>query len=242
MNNEVHTNNNQNQMQLNDYNNSKYIDKRTGTGYVSASSNTMDFPILVVLITLVVTIIGGIFLVASNSEFLDTIDEAWDSFVEEIIDDFEYDDVDDYDVEYDEYDTYDMSEQVVIRPNQIFPLSLNKTIVVWIGRPHYVYSIEHAKEMIKLKNNYNVDVYHINSDDLITYGDENVRVVNEYQYNILTNLKTASNNKFDISTYEFTGHPLTLVIYNNQIVEDFPTFTDYRMVSDVLIKYGITRK
>ncbi len=83
-----------------------YINPKTGSGYVSAGSNNMDFSIAIVLITLIVVIVGGIFLIFNNDDFWDEVNDICESIVE-IFDDSYYEDDEYYEDDYYDDSYYD---------------------------------------------------------------------------------------------------------------------------------------
>lgn len=88
----------------------KAINPKTGSGYVSAGTNSMDFSIAVVLISLVVIVIGGLIIVFTNDDLWDEmndISETINETIEEIFDDSYYEEDDYYDEDYYDDDYYE---------------------------------------------------------------------------------------------------------------------------------------
>ncbi len=243
--------------------NHRYIDPKTGSGYVSASDNNMDFSIAFVVALILIVIVGGGLLLFTNSDVKEIIDneiqdikETIGEFFDEIFfvneyDPSVFDDDDEYSDEEsgneeleDEEDMkkgYDTNAFVKVYPSSLENLSKYNTIVVWIGRQTCGYCAKYAPVLETIKNEYNIPIYYIDLATMINFDASQPYITNQYQFDIIGNIP--GEGEWDGFADENIGAtPLTLIMRDGKVIGGVSGYVDNAELDTVFNVAGVRKR
>lgn len=244
-----------------------YIDPKTGSGYVSSSTSSVDAPIGIILGILLVLVVGGGVLFLFNEDAKESVNEGFESIFETIIgelfyeeeyyydedeyyDDGYYEEDDEYYEDEDEYDYsdsdvlpsyYDLNKYTIIRPSQVAPIANGKEIILFIGKQGSINSIKQDLELQKILDKYDTIIYTIEVTGIMNYG-ENPVILNQFEYDMLTGL--TGDHPYDELMKGITPSdlPMVLIMKDNRIVHAFEGFTEADIIDNVLSTRSVPRK
>lgn len=235
--------------------NNNYINPKTGSGYVPAGKGSMDFSIAILLGFIIVGIIGGGILLFTNEDIRYYIEEGIEEIVEsfEDTDDYYYDDYeDDYydeygDDYYDEEDDYYLDDlQYSIRAfkeidaRDIKTESVDKTIVVWIGRQNCSYCKLYAPVIEEVADEFDIVARYIDLAKIIDFSGNYAEVSDQIALNIISNLQ-GTGEWAGFAEENVSGTPLTLIIRNNEVIGGISGYTQENELIDVFLDAGLRK-
>lgn len=133
---------------------------------------------------------------------------------------------------------YDVSEFDEIKASDLSKESKNKTIVVYIGRSSCGYCVQFVPILKSVQEKYNFTTKYIDIAKIIDYNSSSIS--NQDAYNLLTNMKTNSEQKGIME--QFGSTPMTLVIKNNTIVDSIVGATDESTLTKLIEDNGFSKK
>ncbi len=250
-----------NNNQVEEKKDNRYIDPKTGSGYVSASDNNMDFSIAFVVALILIVIVGGGLLLFTNDDVKEIIDneiqdikETIGEFFDEIFfvneyDPSVFDDEEYYDDIEDEYEDeiedseygYDVTEFIKISPTSLENLSKYNTIVVWVGRQSCKFCSLYVPVLETIKNEYNIPIYYIDLATMINFDVAQPYITNQYQFDIISNI--SGEGEWDGFAKDNVGAtPLTLIIKDSKVIGGVSGYVGSETLDYVLKDAGIIRK
>lgn len=225
-------------------NDNKIIDPKTGSGYVSASDNNMDASIGIVLLVIVVVIIGGIYLLFTNSEGI------WDSIQDKLIEFSENMEEEDTYYEEDEDEYIESEDSTVtpgniglknILPSNVPTLSNGKRIVVVVGREDSTEVSTQLQQLRSIMNQYKETMYYIDTTNILSTGD-NPQVYNQFEYIMLGYISGDGEFVDYFKNYTTLGKPIILIVNGNRIEDVVEGFTTGNDLVDFFDRNSITRR
>lgn len=224
--------NNQENKNVND---SNYIDSKTGSGYVSAGNNNMDFSVALVIGFLVITILGGMIFLFTNDDIKDLF--SLEDIVETFEDLFE-EDYYDYDYTYDTQ--YSVSEFKEINARNIEIESRDNIIVLWIGRQTCGYCKLYAPVIEEVVDEFDMEAYYIDLGKIIDFETSSPYITDQTAYDIISNLN-GSGEWYGFAAQNINGTPLTLIIKDNEVIGGVAGFVSEGNLTGIFFDAGLTK-
>ena len=244
----------------------KYIDPKTGSGYVSAGNNKMDGPVLLVIVISIIAVLGGVIFVVSNSEDLwedfkdkmieisedmeDTEEDYEDEYIDyedtEDMEDNDYITEDEEDSYYDENDysvddlTYSISEFKEINAREIYNESRGNTIVLWVGRQSCGYCAMYAPVMENVTSDFGIVARYIDLEKIINFNVLEPYIEDDIAFTILSNL-SGKGKWMNFARDNIGGTPLTLIIRDNQVIGGVSGYVEESSLTKTLIDAGLRK-
>ena len=247
-------------------NTNKYIDPKTGSGYVSAGNNKMDGPVLLVIVISIIAVLGGVLFVVSNSENLwedfkdkmievsedleDTEEDYEDEYIDyedtEDMEDIDYITEDEEDSYYDENDysdddlTYSISEFKEINARDIYNESRGNTIVLWVGRQSCGFCAMYAPVMENVASDFGIVARYIDLEKIINFNVLEPYIEDDIAFTILSNL-SGKGKWMNFARDNMGGTPLTLIIKDNQVIGGVSGYVEESSLTKTFIDAGLRK-
>ena len=241
----------------------KYIDPKTGSGYVSAGNNKMDGPVLLVIVISIIAVLSGVIFVVSNSEDLwedfkdkmieisedmeDTEEDYEDEYIDyEDTEDNDYITEDEEDSYYDENDysvddlTYSISEFKEINARDIYNESRGNTIVLWVGRQSCGYCSMYAPVMENVTSDFGIVARYIDLEKIINFNVLEPYIEDDIAFTIISNL-SGKGKWMNFARDNIGGTPLTLIIKDNQVIGGISGYVEEFDLTKTFIDAGLRK-
>jgi thiol-disulfide isomerase/thioredoxin len=231
----------------------RYVDPKTGSGYIPSSSGNMDFTIALVFGILLIVIVGGGILLLTNEDVKDFISDGFDEIVESFEESFEddYYDEDYEDDYYDEYEdelednyndnlSYSIEDFKEIKASDIARESTNQIIVLWIGRQSCSYCKIYAPVIEEVADEFDVTVRYIDLEKIVNFKVAQPYISDQVAFDTISNL--TGLGEWETFAEENVGAtPLTLIIKNNEVIGGVAGYVVESVLTDVFVDAGLRK-